>query len=73
MRIASVAVSYPARIVSNEEILAGIRAQSAPYLGEEALDRLTRTVARFFRMSGARERRWRAPGRWPRPARGFQL
>lgn len=62
MKIASVAVSYPERVVTNEEILTQVEAHNAPRVEAASLRRIVRSLDRFFRLCGSVERRWRSPG-----------
>jgi len=61
MRLDSVALVLPSRVLTNEDVVALVgRHSAATYAGD--LDRLLRGLRALLRRSGAERRHWRAPG-----------
>lgn len=64
MRIESVQVAFPSRVVSNEEILSLVRQHSQDIFDGDLELTLAR-IAKALQASGANRRRWLAPGETP--------
>lgn len=64
MKIESIEVVFPTRVVSNEDIVEMIRAHSAaPFTGD--LERTLARIGELLVLSGSGNRRWTAPGERP--------
>ncbi|HXH07634.1 MAG TPA: 3-oxoacyl-[acyl-carrier-protein] synthase III C-terminal domain-containing protein [Vicinamibacterales bacterium] len=66
MWIAGIAASFPSRVVTNDDILELIAAESRDtFEGDLARSGVLRRIRRLLVHSGARSRRWLAPGETP--------